>query len=144
MTTALPTVAPDASLVPAANKEGDAGYDVRSSVDIVVPAAGRVLVPVGLKIALPSNFVAMVCPRSGLAGKHGITVLNAPGIVDSGFRGELQVILANTSTEDFTIKRGDRIAQLVFVKFEQVTFDLTDTLEESERGEQGFGSSGVL
>lgn len=100
------------------------------------------LLPTGVSIALPDGYVGLVHPRSGLAAKHGITVLNAPGTVDAGYRGEILVTLLNTSSDDFEVKRGDRIAQLVIQRFEKAKFIVVDELPESDRGETGFGSSG--
>lgn len=121
---------------------GDAGADLRSRIDAVVPANSRVLVPTGVSIALPAGFVGLVHPRSGLAHKHGITVLNAPGTVDSGYRGEISVNLFNTSDLDFEIARGDRIAQLVIQKYEEANFVKVERLLDSERGQAGHGSTG--
>jgi dUTP pyrophosphatase len=121
---------------------GDAGADLRSRIDAVVPANSRVLVPTGVSIALPAGFVGLVHPRSGLAHKHGITVLNAPGTVDSGYRGEISVNLFNTSDIDFEIARGDRIAQLVIQKYEEANFVKVERLPDSERGQAGHGSTG--
>jgi dUTP pyrophosphatase len=121
---------------------GDAGADLRSRIDAVVPANSRVLVPTGVSIALPAGFVGLVHPRSGLAHKHGITVLNAPGTVDSGYRGEISVNLFNTSDLDFEIARGDRIAQLVIQKYEEANFVKVERLPDSERGQAGHGSTG--
>jgi dUTP pyrophosphatase len=121
---------------------GDAGADLRSRIDAIVPANSRVLVPTGVSIALPAGFVGLVHPRSGLAHKHGITVLNAPGTVDSGYRGEISVNLFNTSDLDFEIARGDRIAQLVIQKYEEANFVKVERLPESERGQAGHGSTG--
>jgi dUTP pyrophosphatase len=121
---------------------GDAGADLRSRIDAIVPANSRVLVPTGVSIALPAGFVGLVHPRSGLAHKHGITVLNAPGTVDSGYRGEISVNLFNTSDLDFEIARGDRIAQLVIQKYEEANFVKVERLPDSERGQAGHGSTG--
>ncbi|MEY4450045.1 MAG: dUTP diphosphatase [Actinomycetota bacterium] len=123
-------------------KPGDAGADLRSTADLVLGAGERALVPTGVSIALPSGYVGLVHPRSGLAAKHGITVLNAPGTVDAGYRGEIFVTLLNTSHEEFQISRGDRIAQLVIQQFEHAKFIAVEQLPESERGDTGFGSSG--
>ena len=123
-------------------KPGDAGADLRSTQDAVIAAGARMLLPTGVSIALPDGYVGLVHPRSGLAAKHGITVLNAPGTVDAGYRGEILVTLLNTSSEDFEVKRGDRIAQLVIQRFEKAKFIVVDELPESDRGETGFGSSG--
>lgn len=123
---------------------GDAGADLRSRVDLTLEPGERVLVPTGVAIALPEGFVGLVHPRSGLAAKHGITIVNAPGTVDSGYRGELMVCLLNTDrSQPFAIQRGDRIAQLVIQRFESATFNVVESLSETERGTAGFGSTGV-
>lgn len=119
-----------------------AGADLRSRIDTFVPANSRVLIPTGLFIALPNGYEAQVRPRSGLALKKGITVLNTPGCVDADYRGEVGVILFNTSDEDFEIKAGDRIAQLVLNKIEQIKWIEVDELDETERGKGGFGHTG--
>ena len=127
---------------PSYAKPGDAGADLRSTQDLVLKAGERALVPTGIKIAMPDGYVGLVHPRSGLAVKHGVTVLNAPGTIDAGYRGEIMVPLFNTSKEDFEIANGDRIAQLVFQKVEIARFVAVQELPESSRGETGFGSSG--
>lgn len=121
---------------------GDAGADLKSTEDTVIPARGRALVKTGVRIALPNGFVALVHPRSGLAAKNGITVLNTPGTVDAGYRGELMVTLYNTTEQDFTVNRGDRIAQLVIQQVEHANFIAVSELPDSARGTGGFGSSG--
>jgi dUTP pyrophosphatase len=121
---------------------GDAGADLKSFDDCVVPAGRRVLVRTGVRLALPSGFVAFIHPRSGLAARSGITVLNTPGTVDAGYRGEIMVTLYNTSTDDFVVKRGDRIAQLVIQQVEHADFIAVSELPDSARGAGGFGSSG--
>jgi dUTP pyrophosphatase len=103
----------------------------------------RKVIPTGLHIALPSGTEAQVRPRSGLAAKHGITVLNAPGTIDADYRGDVGVILINLSADPFTIENGDRIAQMVLAKYERAQWELTDTLEDSERAAGGFGSTGI-
>lgn len=129
---------------PAYAKPGDAGADLRSRVDFELEPGERALVPTGVAIALPEGYVGLVHPRSGLATKNGITIVNAPGTVDSGYRGELMVTLLNTDkTKSFHVQRGDRIAQLVIQKYEQATFTVVDELEQTERGSSGFGSSGI-
>lgn len=135
----------DAELpVPAYARAGDAGVDLRSRESLVLNPGRRALVRTGIAIALPENFVGLVHPRSGLAAKHGITVVNAPGTIDSGYRGEIMVCLLNTDVnEPFTIERGDRIAQLVIQQYQSAQFVPVESLEESERGTQGFGSSGI-
>ncbi|WP_408669415.1 dUTP diphosphatase [Kocuria rosea] len=125
-------------------KPGDAGADLRSREDVVLGPGQRALVPTGVAIALPEGYAGFVHPRSGLAARHGITVVNAPGTVDSGYRGEIMVTLLNTDgTESFTVRRGDRIAQLVVQRVEQAVFEVVDVLPGSARGGTGFGSSGT-
>jgi len=133
----------DEDLKPTMGNPGDAGYDLRSAIDITIQARQRQLIPTSVKIAMPQGIVGLVHPRSGLAAKNGITVLNAPGTVDSGYRGEVAVTLINHSDVDFEIKRGDRIAQIVFQKYEQVRFVEVTELPGSQRGDAGFGSTGV-
>lgn len=129
---------------PAYAKPGDAGADLRSRIDFELEPGERALVPTGVAIALPEGYVGLVHPRSGLATKNGITIVNAPGTVDSGYRGELMVTLLNTDkTKSFHVQRGDRIAQLVIQKYEHATFTVVDELEQTERGSNGFGSSGI-
>ena len=123
---------------------GDAGADLRSRIDFELEPGERALVPTGVAIALPEGYVGLVHPRSGLATKNGITIVNAPGTVDSGYRGELMVTLLNTDkTKSFHVQRGDRIAQLVIQTYEHATFTVVDELEQTERGSSGFGSSGI-
>ena len=129
---------------PAYAKPGDAGADLRSRIDFELEPGERALVPTGVAIALPEGYVGLVHPRSGLATKNGITIVNAPGTVDSGYRGELMVTLLNTDkTKSFQVQSGDRIAQLVIQKYEHATFTVVDELEQTERGSSGFGSSGI-
>ena len=124
-------------------KGGDAGADIYSRVDITIQPGERALVPTGISIALPDGYVALVHPRSGLAIKHGVTMVNAPGTVDAAFRGELQCIMINHDPrEPFLISRGDRIAQLVFQKVERAEFIEVAALPGSGRGDGGFGSTG--
>jgi len=122
-----------------------AGMDLRANLDtpITLAALDRCLVPTGLSIALPAGFEAQVRPRSGLAIKKGISVLNSPGTIDADYRGEICVILINLSKEPFIIEDGERIAQMVIAKHEQVAWESTDTLDETERGVGGFGHSGI-
>lgn len=135
----------DAGLpVPSYAKEGDAGFDLRARESVTLAPGERALVKTGVAFALPQGYVGLVHPRSGLAAKHGITVVNAPGTVDAGYRGEIMVCLLNTDLrEPFVVERGDRIAQLVVQRFETARFVVVDELPESERGATGFGSSGV-
>jgi len=123
-------------------KPGDAGADLKSTENYTIPAGGRQLVNTGVRIAMPDGVVGLVHPRSGLAAKHGITVLNTPGTVDAGYRGEIMVTLLNTSKETFEVARGDRIAQILFQRVERADFIAVQLLPESARGETGFGSSG--
>ncbi|WP_304060045.1 dUTP diphosphatase [Hoylesella loescheii] len=122
-----------------------AGMDLRANIeeDITLLPLQRQLVPTGLHIALPEGYEAQVRPRSGLALKHGITVLNTPGTVDADYRGEIMVLLVNFSNEPFTVKDGERIAQMVITKHEKVDFELVDTLDETERGAGGYGHTGL-
>ncbi|WP_304140975.1 dUTP diphosphatase [Mesoflavibacter zeaxanthinifaciens] len=122
-----------------------AGMDLRANIDeaITLKPLDRTIVKTGLFIELPIGFEAQVRPRSGLAAKKGITVLNAPGTVDADYRGEIGVILVNLSNEDFTIENGERIAQLVIAKHERAEWIEVETLSETSRGEGGFGSTGV-
>jgi len=142
----IPVVRGDADLeLPAHATQGDAGVDLRASVDLTIAAGGgRALVPTGLSIAIPDGYAGFVQPRSGLAHKHGVTVLNTPGLIDSGYRGELKVLLINLDpTNDFEVVRGERVAQLVIQAYEQVQFVEVDELPDSERGLGGFGSTGT-
>ncbi|MEU7992606.1 MULTISPECIES: dUTP diphosphatase [Rothia] len=130
--------------IPRYAKDGDAGVDLRSTEKLVLEPGQRALVKTGIAIALPAGYVGLVHPRSGLAVKHGITVVNAPGTIDSGYRGEIMVCLLNTDcSESFSIERGDRIAQLIIQKYEHANFRQVEELEISARGSTGFGSSGV-
>jgi len=134
---------PDAVLPKYAN-EGDAGCDLVAIEDAVLKAGGgRAMVGTGVAIAIPQGHGGFVLPRSGLASKHGVTCSNAPGLVDSGYRGELKVAMVNLDpTNDYEVKKGDRIAQLVILAVPSVSFSLVDELPEATRGEGGFGSSG--
>jgi dUTP pyrophosphatase len=124
-------------------KPGDAGADVYSRIDYELKAGERALIPTGIAIALPDGYVALMHPRSGLAIKYGISMVNTPGTIDAGFRGELQVILINHDLkETFSIKRGDRIAQIVFQKVERAEFVEVESLPGSGRADGGFGSTG--
>ena len=124
-------------------KGGDAGADIVSRMDITLAPGVRALAPTGIAIALPDGYVALVHPRSGLAIKHGVTMVNSPGTVDAGYRGELQIILINhDKSEAVSFKRGDRIAQLVIQKVERAEFVEVEDLPGSGRGSGGFGSTG--
>ncbi|PID54260.1 MAG: dUTP diphosphatase [Micrococcales bacterium] len=124
-------------------RAGDAGADLRSRIDVVVPAGQRRSVPTGMAIALPPGYVGLVQPRSGLAAEHGITVLNSPGTIDAGYRGEIVVTLLNTdATTDVRVHRGQRIAQLLVQRVEQVRWVEVARLPDSQRGVDGHGSTG--
>lgn len=134
---------PDLPL-PAAAHEGDAGCDLRAREGVVLPPrGGRAAVPTGVAVAIPPGFAGLVLPRSGLALRHGVTCLNAPGLIDSGYRDEVRVILVNHDPDEpFEVHRGDRIAQLVVQPVEAVEWAVVDRLEGSVRGLGGFGSTG--
>jgi dUTP pyrophosphatase len=134
---------PDLAL-PAAAHPGDAGYDLRAREPVTLaPAGGRAAVPTGVALAIPEGFCGLVLPRSGLALRHGVTCLNAPGLIDSGYRDEVRVILVNHDpAEPFEVARGDRIAQLVIARAETVEWEVVDDLDDSTRGTGGFGSTG--
>jgi len=125
--------------------EFSAGMDVRAAnfEPVVLKPLQRAMIPTGLYLEIPAGFEVQVRPRSGLAAKKGITVLNAPGTIDADYRGEVCVILVNLSNDDFVIERGERIAQLVLAKHEKIEWEETDSLESSARGEGGFGSTGT-
>ena len=130
--------------MPSYAKPGDAGADLTARVDVTLQPGERALVPTGISIALPNGYVALVHPRSGLAIKHGVTMVNSPGTVDAGFRGELQVILINHDPKEaISFKKGDRIAQLVIQQVERANFVEVEYLPGSDRGAGGFGSTGV-
>lgn len=135
---------PDLAL-PSYARAGDAGADLVAREEVTLaPAGGRALVPTGIALALPPGTAGFVQPRSGLALRHGITCLNTPGLIDSGYRDELRVLLVNLDpTEPFTVARGDRIAQLVIQRVERAEFVVVDELDDTERGRGGFGSTGV-
>ena len=141
----LPVVRHDPDLpLPAYARPGDAGADLVAREDVVLPAGGgRATVATGVAVAIPEGYAGLVLPRSGLALRHGVTLLNAPGLIDAGYRGELNVLLVNTDpAEDYVVHRRDRIAQLVIVAIEQVALTVVDELPDSERGIGGFGHSG--
>ncbi|MDG1757175.1 MAG: dUTP diphosphatase [Bacteroidia bacterium] len=122
-----------------------AGVDLCAflSSDLVLKPNDRKLIGTGLHIALPDGYEAQIRSRSGLAFKHGITIINSPGTIDADYRGEIKIALINHSNEDFVIKSGDRIAQMVISKYEQISFSLTESLDETERGEGGYGHTGI-
>lgn len=127
---------------PVYQTKDSAGCDLCSSEDVMIPSGQWRLVGTGLFLEIPEGFMGMVCPRSGLAAKHGITVLNSPGIVDSDYRGEVKVILINHGKSDYSVKTGDRIAQMIFAPFLQAKLLQVNQLSETERGSGGFGSTG--
>jgi dUTP pyrophosphatase len=129
--------------LPAYAHPGDAGADLCAAADVVLPPGGRATVGTGIAIAVPDGHAAFVHPRSGLASRHGVTVVNAPGTIDAGYRGEVRVVLLNTDPDEpFTVRRGDRIAQLVVQPVTTVRFVDVAELPASPRGEGGFGSTG--
>ena len=134
---------PDLPL-PAYAHPGDAGADLQTTVDLTLAPGERALVPTGISIALPEGYVALVHPRSGLAARHGLSIVNTPGTVDAGYRGEIKVLLINHDpVESVTLSRGDRIAQLVIQRFERARFVEVGVLPESARGAGGYGSTGT-
>lgn len=125
--------------------EFSAGLDVRAANDepVVLAPLARAIVPTGLYLEIPRGYEVQVRPRSGLAAKKGVTVLNSPGTIDSDYRGEVCVILVNLSSEPFTVERGERIAQLILARYEQIQWEEVGELSSSDRGEGGFGSTGI-
>jgi dUTP pyrophosphatase len=141
----VPVVRLDPDLpLPRYAKPGDAGVDLTARDDVtLLPGGGRALVPTGIAVAIPRGYAGFVQPRSGLALKHGVTCLNTPGLIDADYRGELKVLLVNTDpTEPFEVRRGERIAQLVIQAVEHVAFLEVDQLDDTERGDGGFGHTG--
>jgi dUTP pyrophosphatase len=132
---------PDA-VPPARTRSGDAGYDLRATERVSIPQDGRRLVGTGIAVALPEGVAGLVTPRSGLAIEHGLTLLNAPGLIDPNYRGEIKVILHNTSERRYTVEIGDRIAQLLLVPYWAPELEVVEELPATERGAGGFGSSG--
>ncbi len=133
----------DASL-PAYARRGDAALDLASVIDVEIRPGGRAMVPTGVAVAIPEGFAGLVLPRSGLASRHGLTLANAPGLIDSGYRGEVTCAMVNLDRErPASIRRGDRIAQLLIVSVPAVEPHWSDELPSSERGEAGFGSTGL-
>lgn len=128
--------------IPQRKHHTDAGFDLRASTCMRIPVSAWALVPTGTKMQIPEGYVGKVCPRSGMALKHGVTVLNAPGIIDAGFEGEIQVILVNHGLEPFDVGAGDRIAQLLIEQLPDVQLVAGEIATQSERGEGGFGSTG--
>ncbi|MHA6511906.1 dUTP diphosphatase [Tessaracoccus sp. Z1128] len=138
----IPTVAAAGS-VPAYAHPGDAGADLRAAHDVTLSPGERALVGTGVAVALPAGCVGLVTPRSGLAARHGLSIVNSPGIIDSGYRGEIKVSLINLDpAEPVRLAAGDRIAQLVIVPVVSATFEVVDTLDETVRGAAGYGSTG--
>jgi dUTP pyrophosphatase len=130
--------------LPAYAREGDAGLDLHAAHDVTLPPGGRALVGTGVTVAIPAGHAGFVLPRSGLALRQGVTVLNAPGLIDAGYRGELKVLLVNHDPEaTVTLRRGERVAQLVLQRVERAEPVETDELPASERGADGFGSTGA-
>jgi dUTP pyrophosphatase len=130
--------------LPAAQHDGDAGLDLHAAADTMLePRGGRALVPTGIAIAIPPGYAGFVQPRSGLALRHGVSIVNTPGLVDAGYRDEIKVLLINHDpVEAFKVSRGDRIAQLVIQRFERVEWQEVDDLDDSDRGLGGWGSTG--
>lgn len=130
--------------LPKYETNGSVGMDLRANIEnpIILKSLDRILIPTGLHIALPEGYEAQIRPRSGLAIKHGITCLNTPGTIDSDYRGDIGVILVNLSNEPYVINSGERIAQMVINKTEKAEFEVVETLDETERGEGGFGHTG--
>lgn len=135
----------DGDLLPAYQTDGAAGMDLRAGIEgeIVLPPMGRTLIPTGISVALPPGVEGQVRPRSGLAARHGVTCLNSPGTIDPDYRGEIRVLLVNLGSEPFSVRRGDRIAQLVFSPVLRVSLRVVDDLDATRRGEGGFGHTGV-
>lgn len=143
MSLSIPVILTGQEQIPVRVNASDAGADLRSNIDIVIGAGGRARVTTGVTAAIPHGYAMFIHPRSGLALKHGITVLNAPGTIDADYRGDIGVILFNTSDRDFVVRSGDRIAQAVVQRVELVTFEAVAALTETERGTGGFGSTGA-
>lgn len=131
--------------LPTRQHDADAGYDLLARADATLaPGGGRAMIPTGVAVAIPAGFAGFVQPRSGLALRSGVTVLNTPGLVDAGYRDELRVILVNLDpVEEFSVRRGDRIAQLVIQRVESVEWQVVDALDDTDRGTGGFGSTGT-
>ncbi|MEW6207756.1 MAG: dUTP diphosphatase [Acidobacteriota bacterium] len=128
---------------PSYQHEGDAGFDLSSRIDLTIDPGERAMIPTGLAVAIPRGYAGFVLPRSGLAARHGIALVNSPGLIDAGYRGEIAVILINTDRRNpFHIKRGDRIAQMVIQKLEEASLFQVTELDETSRGAGGFGSTG--
>lgn len=128
--------------LPTYAREGDAGLDLHAAQSTTIAPGGRALVPTGLAVAIPEGHAGFVLPRSGLALRHGVTLLNSPGLIDAGYRGEVKVLLINHAREAVTVARGERIAQLVLQRVERAELDVVEDLPPSARGAGGFGSTG--
>lgn len=141
----LPVINKSNNPLPEYQTKQSAGVDLCAftSTDVILSPGDRVLIGTGLYIALPVGYEAQIRPRSGLALKYGITIINSPGTIDSDYRGELKIALINHSKEDYIVKNGDRIAQMVISKYEQISFTLTENLDHTERGEGGYGHTGI-
>lgn len=133
------------SKVPEYATSQSAGVDIRAAIkeDVIIKSGEVQIIPTGIAFAIPAGYEAQVRPRSGLAAKHGVTVLNAPGTIDSDYRGEIKAIMINHGKEDFTVTNGMRIAQIVFARHEQAIFETSEDLDDTERGAGGFGSTGT-
>jgi len=139
----IPITLGPGAVAPAYGAPGDAGADLRSTERVLIPAGGHSIVPTGVAIQLAPGTAGFVYSRSGLAAKNGVFVLNAPGLIDSGYRGELKVILANFGADDFLVEVGDRIAQLVVQEVIRPHFHEVEVLDSTQRGALGFGSTGI-
>ena len=128
--------------LPKHQTEGSAGVDILSNEDLILRPEDTKLISTGLSFEIPNEYYGQICSRSGLAVKNNVIVLNGVGVIDSDYRGEIKILLRNFGDIDFVIKKGDRIAQMVFLKYQRVNFELTETLSETERGAGGFGSTG--
>lgn len=130
--------------IPERAYEHDAAFDLYAAESASLPPLGRAVIGIGIALGLPPGLAALTLPRSGLAARHGISLVNAPGLIDPGYRGEVRIVLQNTDqAATFTVRPGDRIAQLLFVSLTGVRMEAVDRLDDTERGEQGFGSSGT-
>ncbi|MGE9515754.1 MAG: dUTP diphosphatase [Solitalea-like symbiont of Acarus siro] len=142
----IPTINNSNNDLPSYETHGAAGMDLRAYLpnsSVVINSMERKLINTGIKMEIPKGYEGQIRPRSGLALKSGITVLNTPGTIDSDFRGEIQILLINLSQEPFTVNNGDRIAQIVFSKYESATLSLSNQLSDSKRGDQGYGHTGI-
>lgn len=140
----IPIINKSKNVLPFYATEHAAGMDIMADIEepVTIQSLERVLIPTGLYIALPEGYEAQIRPRSGLAIKHGITLLNSPGTIDADYRGEIKIIVVNLSTQPYTIQPGERIAQMVIAKYETITWKLVDALPETVRGTGGFGHTG--